>query len=690
MLSLVQLIITFFSGYVVLRSLLIRWYAWELLAASYIVGVLLTTWLNFLCSLAVGYTFGLPMAWGVSLVLSTCSAIVLQLKQTTIEQPQKTTPILLDRVQTSLLALLKLPQFSSFSTKIQTSLVALFVVSWTVIFGTVFAHHSFAQGADGWYSGSNTWGDLALHSTLIYHFAESSAPDLEFPIYPEAKLTYPFLFDFYTATLLRTGMPIQQALQVTSTLTAVAVLILCFSALFRLTQSTWIAISGATLFVANSNSGTWHFFTDWQDSGLPLQRFLAQIPHNYVHLEERGLYWAQVFTDLLLPQRGILVGMAVFFICIILLSTLLKKNTFFTSASSDSDKKKLVHLQAAHATIIRYLFAFLVGAVPLFHIHSFLVLGGVFSWYLLQNWLTHKQTLSEICLDWVGPTLVIAAVALPQLFWQFSETPTEGFVQVKFGWLNKSESLLIFWVQNLGLQFFTTLIGAYYLVQKKKEFPLFVSIVVPLLALFLTCNIFIFQPNAWDNTKFMVYSHWAMIALSMFGLHVLWQWAKTRSLLHKASVCIGIGAVVIGLASGGVVSMLREYQLDWQIAATKDLAVASWVREYTPANAVFLTGSAHNHPIPMLTGRTIVMGYPGWLWTYGIDYATTEQEVLQIYRGAQTAQDLLAKHAIDYIYLGSQEREELRANQTFLQQFRVVYTNDGTTIYQVDRERIVK
>ena len=51
------------------------------------------------------------------------------------------------------------------------------------------------------------------------------------------------------------------------------------------------------------------------------------------------------------------------------------------------------------------------------------------------------------------------------------------------------------------------------------------------------------------------------------------------------------------------------------------------VRERTPAHTIFVTGDRPNNPVAGLAGRSVVMSYRGWLWTYGIDYSRREQDL---------------------------------------------------------------
>ena len=60
------------------------------------------------------------------------------------------------------------------------------------------------------------------------------------------------------------------------------------------------------------------------------------------------------------------------------------------------------------------------------------------------------------------------------------------------------------------------------------------------------------------------------------------------------------------------------------------------VKQRTPPRATVLHAPIHNTPI-FLTGRRSLMGYPGHIWTHGIDSGPREAEIKRIYEGAPDA-----------------------------------------------------
>ena len=666
MLAIVVLLATFWTGWNLVKTLPAQWYKLEFLCLAYLAGLLGTSWLMFIASLVVGYSWGVPV--GLVFAVGSSEAIYRfarrKLTQTATTAEKSTSRWLF------------LPSVKS------RAVLTAYTLSWALIFTVLFQHHSFSKQPDGWYSGGNTWADLALHSTLIYSFAESPHPVLQFPIYPQAALTYPFLFDFYTAMLLRGGFSIQLALVVTSVLSIMTLLTLMYFFVWRITKSSFIAAASGSLFVLNSNIGSWLFLRDWWKSGQTLVAFTRDLPYSYVHVEEKGLYWTQVAIDLLLPQRGILVGMSVFFAFCLVLYLLTQLSTKKTSATAQSKKEERSLNFSPEASVIRYSFVFLLGLLPFFHIHSFLVLVGVFGMLLCCQLYHAEFSVTTFAKAWLKPILLLAILTAPQLAWQFGKTAA-NFLSFHWGWQSGESNVLVFWLRNLGLELPLAVVGIGYLFYSKTAPWILKFLTIPLVALFILCNMFSFQPNIWDNTKFMVYSHWLMILVGVWALHMAWQVAQKKNLIIKQLTIVIVVLAVIVLGSGGVIALTRELQLDWQTADTEGLAVANFVRENTQSDAVFLTADTHNHPIPMLTGRPIVMGYAGWLWTYGIRYLAVKRDVVSIYAGEAQAEELLKKHHVQYIYVGPQEAD-LRVNLGFLNQFPKVYQSENITIYQVN------
>jgi hypothetical protein len=121
-----------------------------------------------------------------------------------------------------------------------------------------------------------------------------------------------------------------------------------------------------------------------------------------------------------------------------------------------------------------------------------------------------------------------------------------------------------------------------------------------------------------------------------------------------------------------------------QFTDARGLEVADWVRGHTSPTSVFVVAPEHNSPIPTLAGRRELIGYPGWLWTYGMpDYVQKGDDDKRILDGDPTALELVKKYGIDYVMIGPQEIP-LGASRAYWDDHgTLVYDNGEYAVYRV-------
>jgi uncharacterized membrane protein len=198
---------------------------------------------------------------------------------------------------------------------------------------------------------------------------------------------------------------------------------------------------------------------------------------------------------------------------------------------------------------------------------------------------------------------------------------------------------------------------------------------------FLVPNVIVLQPWDWDNTKFFIF--WALLGSIMVGGFVAgmvrrWPWSAAVAGALLVLLCLS-GALDLARASDASVS-------SYEFTDTKGMQVADWVRQNTPPDAVFAVADEHNSPIPTLSGRRVMSGYPGWLWTYGLrDYAQKQVDEAAILRGDQNTPDLVDRYSVTYVLIGPQELAPSRAaSKAYWQQHgTLVYSNGEYFVYHV-------
>ena len=66
---------------------------------------------------------------------------------------------------------------------------------------------------------------------------------------------------------------------------------------------------------------------------------------------------------------------------------------------------------------------------------------------------------------------------------------------------------------------------------------------------------------------------------------------------------------------------------------------------------MILHAPVYNDPV-YLTGRRTFLGYPGHIWSHGLNYERREAELKRIYAGSQDAAQLIEQNGIEYVVVG--------------------------------------
>src|SRR5207237_2272220 len=113
--------------------------------------------------------------------------------------------------------------------------------------------------------------------------------------------------------------------------------------------------------------------------------------------------------------------------------------------------------------------------------------------------------------------------------------------------------------------------------------------------------------------------------------------------------------------------------------------MAAWVRENTSPRAIFLVAPDHNQPVPTLGGRRVVVGYGGWLWTYGLsDWTARTDDARRMLAGDPATPRLLRRYGVSYVVVGPAEVELYGARRAYWAQLgKRVYSNGSYTVYRV-------
>lgn len=498
----------------------------------------------------------------------------------------------------------------------------------------------------------NVWGDWGAHLSYAGSFAFGHNFPPEFSIDPGNRLVYPFMADLFAAALVPFGSSLPDALVQSSGYLALAFPAVMYLAGRRLVGSRMSAALAVLIFTAGGGLGFFYWFGDLAQRGWAA---VAHLPREYTldRTPPLNFQWLNPVLAYLLPQRTTLFGFSIALIVIALL-----------------------WLARDRARWAPFVFAGVIaGVTPWFHVPAY---GTVVA--LPAFWAVVRRRR-----QWAGYFVPAIALGLPGLIWMWPPSAIPHTFQL--GWMamtdGHTDNPLWFWFLNLGF-FIPLLLVAQFGLRVPFRFGF-----APLWLWFLVPNLFLLTPWEWDNTKFFIF--WAMFGSFLVGGLLA---AAFRSGPARAAIA---ALLLASLCLSGLLDLTRALDLSqntFQFTDASGVRAADWVRANTPADAVFLTSYDHNEPIPSLAGRRIVIGFPGWLFTYGLtDWYPKVMDVQSMLEGRPGTDALVRKYHISYVVIGPHElapgevldsRNPYSANVSYWRQHaRTVYSDGEYTILRI-------
>jgi len=556
----------------------------------------------------------------------------------------------------------------------------LFYAGVAIVMWLVF-DRALLEKPEGMYTGVlNNYGDLPFHISVITRFAFGQNYPPEDPTFSGVRFTYPFLTDFVSAIFVRCGASLRNSLFIENWIIGVALVGVLHRFGLRLLRNRTAAILVPVLVILNGGLGWAMLFGDVNKSDAGVFHILMNIQHSYTILPDvtQGWRWGNAVTSLLVPQRGFLLGIP---LAVIVFTqwwdAMREKRESVPPASAGGSKKRLNPPANAGGTdrsllASRRMIAagFIAGLLPLIHAHSFIAtmgVGGVLALINIKKWR-----------EWLAFFLVASVIAIPQLLWSThgSAVSTRAFIGWDFGWGRGDENVIWFWLKNTGA-FIPLLVAALlwktdkYLVPRRLLF-----FYLPFTLCFIVPNLIKFAPWIWDNIKILFYWWIASAPIVALLLARLWE----GNIVHRTAA--GALLVVLTLAGGLDVFALLTRQGEYQEFDRDGVAFAETIKQQIPPRAMILHAPIHNTPI-FLTGRRSLMGYPGHIWTHGIDSGPREADIKRIYAGSPNAPALLAKYGVDYVVVDPQERSVMPVNDAFFSRYQEVTTVGEYHLYKV-------
>lgn len=479
------------------------------------------------------------------------------------------------------------------------------------------------------------WGDTAYHLDIVGRLAAAGRFWLEQPVASGQPLTYPPLVDFLSAILVRLGAGMVLAWYFPMVVFGSAAFFLFYFFGRRLFDRTALAIALIFLVLFGAGLGFAWFFKDMSAAfrsggSSAMVKIFWNPPHEYTHLDSRtggkpaefdeplNIVWMVPLVSFFAHQRTFAAGAVL--VLIALLGLVTEKD-----GKGGSSKRWLVPL------------AFL----PMTHPHSFLAAGLLFGSVFLVKWARGGLDRGELN-RWLLAGGLIALIALPQVLYLssagFIGASGGNFFRPWFGWMTCTHkaswlrcapgvsgtdgNAVWFWTKNFGVIFWGWLLALAFFALRPRAQSRWRWFIAPSVVLFLLPNLILFQPWEFDNNKILFW--WWVTAIIL----IIGALEEARPAFGRTSAALFFAGLVLagGLAgSVDVFARLRRAYLPsagdpathFGFYGREEAEAANWIKNNVPAGEAFLTNDAADNFVPMLTGRPIYMGFPGWLWTQG-------------------------------------------------------------------------
>jgi hypothetical protein len=523
----------------------------------------------------------------------------------------------------------------------------------------------------------NNFGDLPFHLSVITSFAFGNNFPPEDPTYAGVRFTYPFVSDFISAVFVRCGADLVQSMFIPNFILGMSFVGLVHRWALVMLRDKLAAIITPLIVILNGGFGWTLLFEKAGTNAGGLFGVLMDLPPSFTIIPETTWRWGNAVSTLLVPQRGFLMGLPLATIAFTQwwLATSEKPETEKPGTYATGKKTRQKSVATPQPSRIslntRRMIAAGVaaGLLPLVHAHSFVVVMAMAGCLALIRirWR-----------EWFAFFAVSSVIAIPQLLWStiHSAVDAGSFFAWEVGWDHGQENPIWFWFKNTGI--FIPLIFAAILSKRDgyvvpKRLLLFY---LPFTLCFIIPNVLKMAPWIWDNIKVLYYWWLASAPIVAVLLARLWREGRIRRIIAVLLL------VCVTLAGALDVAGIALRSVKYEVFDTAGIRFAEFVKQQTTPRALIMHAPVHNTPV-FLTGRRSLMGYPGHIWTHGLQFVQRESEIKRIYLGSPDAEQLIGNYGIEYAVVGPQEKIVTRVNDLFFSRFEKVGEVGEYKLYKI-------
>ncbi len=502
-------------------------------------------------------------------------------------------------------------------------------------------------------------GDLPFHVAIITSFLHGGNIPPEHPELAGARLTYPFVVDFVAAMLVRAGATLRQALLAENMALGLAVVALLHRWSARFTRERGAGLLAPLLVLFSGGLGFILLGHDVDPEADGLVGLLRAPTHDYTILPDGPYRWGNVIITMLIPQRSFLLGLPAFLVIA----------TLWWRAVGERDRGD-DGLGLARARRRLLAAGILTGLLPLAHAHAFAIAMAV-GLALAVRFPDAR--------GWGRALAAAAVIASPQvlLVATGSAMRASSFLGWQAGWDRGGTGAVLFWWLNLGLFLPLVILAVAWRRGAPPVDALQLRFWTPFAFCFLVPNVLRLSPWIWDNIKFLVFFHVASAPLVALVLARAWRAG------NGAAKAAALMAFVVLTASGALdVYRVAGDTIAIEVFSPRAVAFGDVIRETTPPGALVLHAPTFNSEV-YLAGRRTLVGYPGHIWSQGLDAGTREEDVKRIYGGGPGAPALLARYGIDHVLVGPRERSIPGLSEDWLSALDRVAERGEYALYRV-------
>ena len=505
-------------------------------------------------------------------------------------------------------------------------------------------------------SGQCTFGDLQMHLGFVTSIAEQHKFPPNYAFLDGQLLNYPFFVNMLSSSLYLFGTPLRWAVLIPSYVISLLLVGGFYIVAYRLTKRKAASVLATVLFFLGGGFGFAYFLNGAKADPTVFKNIFTDYYRTPTNLPDYNLRWVNPICDMIIPQRTTMAGWCMFFPALSLL----------LDALETKQRKNYIIL------------GILAGCMPMIHTHTFLALGMICA-VMFFAYLIGEKDKKSFFLNWVIFGGIVFVMAAPQLFfWTFRQSVNnDSFLRYGFNWVNKADPYFWFYLKNWGVTALFAVPAIHYVSKDNKKLLLSAGFI------FTVAEFVLFQPNEYDNNKLFFIAYMILlIAVSNWLVHI---WDKLKGV--KGRVYLAVITIIAGTFSG-TLTIIREYKSggDYQTFNNDDLVMAEYIKEHTPSDAVFLTGTYHLNPVVTLSGRNIYVGSSLYVFFHGMDddYFNRSENVKQLYKASpDELVDFCKDNGISYVYVGENERNEHQPSEETLSGLEEVFTVGSETLYRV-------